>query len=450
MRSKPTMIHLSAARAAQGMSLIEVMIALLIATVLIGGMLQIFVATKASYQMQQGVARVQENGRFAMQLIERSVRMAGYMGCGNDRTRIGAYADLDSAGLTSGVNDGQGFFNHLSTTNGTVPATTPYPFHFERPIEAYEFNQALVANAVAAVDPTAAHWTPALPAAITGVVKGSDVIVVRYFSELSTPILYYNSDLTIASAIRVDPASPLIAASGAVTNGLFAVANCRTADLFNATAYATGALVGAQGTINQWQYDATTAAGKTWFGLSSYGQSGATGVFDAELYSAKYAAFYVGIGTNGSPVLMRQELKSAFTDPTDALGAPEEVAEGIENIRIAFGIDDGTVKTDAVTTYKTVTQLLTGLTDSAVVTNPPNIAINAQLRKVLTVRISLLVRSTELSDALTRNHTYTLLNAASPASSTISRTITPPNDGSFRGVYETNIALRNRIILRQN
>lgn len=450
MKSKSKMVYVTPPKAARGMSLIELMIALVIATVLIGGMLQIFMATKASYQLQQGVARVQENGRFAMQLIERSVRMAGYMGCGNDRTRIGAYADLDSAGLTSGVNDGQGFFNHLSTTNGTVPATTPYPFHYERPIEAYEYNQALVAKAVPAVDNTANNWTPSLPSSITGVVKGSDVIVVRYFSELSTPILYYNSDLTVTSAIRVDPASPLIAASGAVTNGLFAIANCRTGDLFNATAYATGVLAGAQGTINQWQYDPTAAPTKTWFGFSSYGQSGTTGVFDAELYSAKYAAFYVGIGSNGTPVLMRQELKSAFTDPTDALGTPEEVAEGVENMRVAFGIDDGAVKTDTVTTYKTVTQLLTGLTDSTVVTNPPNIAINAQLRKVLSVRVSLLIRSPELSDALTRDHTYTLLNAASPASSTITRTVTPPNDGSFRGVYETNIALRNRIILRQN
>jgi type IV pilus assembly protein PilW len=450
MRSKSAMIQLSVQRTSRGMSLIEIMIALLIATVLIGGMLQIFVATKASYQMQQGVARVQENGRFAMQLIERSVRMAGYMGCGNDRTRIGAYADLDTSGATSGVNDGQGFFNHLSTTNGSVPATTPYPFHYERPIEAYEYNQVLVAKATAVVDNTASHWTPTLPASITGVVKGSDVLVVRYFSDVSTPILYYNSDSTVPAAIRVDPASPLIAASGAVTGGLFAIANCRTADLFNATGYAAGVLAGAQGTINTWQYDPTNAANKTWFGLSSYGQSGATGVFDAELYNAKYAAFYVGIGTNGSPVLMRQELKSVIADPTDAIGAPEELAEGIENMRVAFGIDNGAVKVDAVTAYKTVTQLLNGLTDSAVVTDPPNIAINAQLRKVLTVRISLLVRSPELSDALTRNHTYTLLNAAAPASSTISRTITPPDDGSFRGVYETNIALRNRIILRQN
>lgn len=448
MNSRAFKAPMSNPRLARGMSLIELMVALFIATVLIGGILKIFIATKASYQLQQGVARVQENGRFAMQLIERTVRMAGYMGCGNDRTRIGSYADLDTTGATSGVNDSQGFFNHLSSTNGANPATLPFPFRYERPIEGFEYNKALVANANAAIDSTATDWTPALPASIAGKsIAGSDVLVVRYFSEVSTPIFYYNSDLTVPAAITVEATSPLMTASAPVTGGLFAIANCRTADVFYATTYAAGVIGAAQGAKNPWQYDPTGSPNKTWFGLSSYGQSGTTKVFDAELYNAKYAALFVGLGANGAPVLMRQEMKSSFPAITEAaaVGPTEELAEGIENMRIAFGIDNAAVKTDAVTAYMTVTQLLGSLVDPT-----DTIAINAQLRKILTVRIALLVRSPELSDSLTRNRSYTLINASAPASSTISRTIAPPNDGSFRGVYETNIALRNRIILRQN
>lgn len=64
-----------------GMTLVELMIALLIGAFLLGGVLQIFINSKQTYRMQEGLSRLQENGRFAMEFLSSDIRMAGYWGC---------------------------------------------------------------------------------------------------------------------------------------------------------------------------------------------------------------------------------------------------------------------------------------------------------------------------------------------------------------------------------
>ena len=64
-----------------GISLIEIMIALLIGAFLLGGVLQIFIGSKQTYRMQENLSRLQENGRLAMDFLVNDIRMAGYQGC---------------------------------------------------------------------------------------------------------------------------------------------------------------------------------------------------------------------------------------------------------------------------------------------------------------------------------------------------------------------------------
>ncbi len=63
-----------------GMTLIEILIALLIGAFLLGGVLQIFVSSKQTNRMQENLSRLQENGRFAMNFLTKDIRMAGYWG----------------------------------------------------------------------------------------------------------------------------------------------------------------------------------------------------------------------------------------------------------------------------------------------------------------------------------------------------------------------------------
>ena len=64
-----------------GMSLVELMVALLISTILTLGVLQLFDSTSASDRTNTAIARVQENGRVALEIIGGDARRTGYQGC---------------------------------------------------------------------------------------------------------------------------------------------------------------------------------------------------------------------------------------------------------------------------------------------------------------------------------------------------------------------------------
>ncbi|MDD5272015.1 MAG: PilW family protein [Methylovulum sp.] len=64
-----------------GMSLIELMVAMLIGLFLLGGILQIFTSSRQAYRIQDNLAHLQEDGRFALDFIANDVRMADFWEC---------------------------------------------------------------------------------------------------------------------------------------------------------------------------------------------------------------------------------------------------------------------------------------------------------------------------------------------------------------------------------
>lgn len=67
----------------KGLSLVEMLVAMAVGLVLLGGIYQVFFSTTTTAQVQENNSRIQENGRFAIEIIKKDARMAGYMGCGN-------------------------------------------------------------------------------------------------------------------------------------------------------------------------------------------------------------------------------------------------------------------------------------------------------------------------------------------------------------------------------
>ncbi len=61
-----------------GFSMVELMVALTISLFLLIAITQIFLGNRKSHQMHEGISRIQENSRFAMDIIGRQVRMAGH------------------------------------------------------------------------------------------------------------------------------------------------------------------------------------------------------------------------------------------------------------------------------------------------------------------------------------------------------------------------------------
>jgi len=73
-------------RSQQGITLIELMIALVIGLLATGAMLKVYIDSSQLYRFNESLARIQENGRFATEFIRREARMAGFWGCNQGAT----------------------------------------------------------------------------------------------------------------------------------------------------------------------------------------------------------------------------------------------------------------------------------------------------------------------------------------------------------------------------
>lgn len=64
----------------RGMTLIEMMVAMAISSVLILGSIQMYAQSRSNYRTVESVARMQENLRFSIDILDDDVRLAGYWG----------------------------------------------------------------------------------------------------------------------------------------------------------------------------------------------------------------------------------------------------------------------------------------------------------------------------------------------------------------------------------
>src|SRR6185312_2260102 len=64
-----------------GFSLTELLISMVLGAFLLAGLYTVYLGNKKTYETEENLARMQENGRLALQFLNRDVRMAGYMGC---------------------------------------------------------------------------------------------------------------------------------------------------------------------------------------------------------------------------------------------------------------------------------------------------------------------------------------------------------------------------------
>jgi type IV pilus assembly protein PilW len=65
-------------RRSGGLTLIELMVALVLSLMVAQAIIYLYLSNTAAATFQRGAARVGENGRFAVDMISRSIRMAGY------------------------------------------------------------------------------------------------------------------------------------------------------------------------------------------------------------------------------------------------------------------------------------------------------------------------------------------------------------------------------------
>lgn len=90
--------------------MVELMVAITISLLLLAGVIQIFLASRQTYTLQDGMSRLQENARYALERISQDISRTAYLGC------------ADSAELQE---MGGPLFNSLSNTAGVYDFSTP-------------------------------------------------------------------------------------------------------------------------------------------------------------------------------------------------------------------------------------------------------------------------------------------------------------------------------------
>jgi type IV pilus assembly protein PilW len=93
----------SAPGQAAGLTLVELLVAMTIGLVLMIGAVQVYVDSSKSFAVNETTARLQENARYAMSVIEPDIRMAGYWGLTDVSDGIGGKALPTDAQLALGA-----------------------------------------------------------------------------------------------------------------------------------------------------------------------------------------------------------------------------------------------------------------------------------------------------------------------------------------------------------
>ncbi len=284
-----------------GFSMVELMVAIVLALILTGAVISVFVGSRTAYQATAGVGEMSESGRFALNLIGESVRSAGNLACNSAMTATSQTVVPGAPVVTN--NYGQGIAGFEA--NNTAPAA------------------ALALPAVPAAG-AANNWTPNLDAAFTAAaatapaplgqpVQGSDVLVVRSSVPRVAPA-YTTADVAPAATnLIVTPVPAAIA-------GYAAVSDCTKSVIF--------------------QVPAVVAAGATAVGVNAGLPVGfSAGALVAPLTTTVY---YIGTGSDGDSSLWRIEQINGT-----GFAVPEELVPDVENMQVLYGIDPTGTQTAA-------------------------------------------------------------------------------------------------------
>ena len=113
---------------ATGFSLVELMIAMLLGLLIIGGVISVFLSNRVAYRQNENLARMQENARYAFEIVGRDIRESGGILCGANLTPANTLTN-PSANWWSSWNDGTNNINGMRGFEGKqVNAAFPKAF----------------------------------------------------------------------------------------------------------------------------------------------------------------------------------------------------------------------------------------------------------------------------------------------------------------------------------
>ena len=389
----------------RGVTLVELMIAMVISTIVLLGVATVYSSTKRSYKVQEEMARLQENARYAFNAMASDIRGAGFVGC---NPKINSLLDDTDTNFDPALYDFQaGVDGWEFTATGTAPG------------DAYTITS--LTNTGAAANWEGADWDnngtgDDLANVLTGrVLVGNDVLVTK----TSDPASYDNpATCADGSVLRLRGANPPNATSmtfNCATNvdqgQIVFFGNCDRADVFQNGAQSRSANLNRNSGVAGNRPGNLNPASVNW---SQYCEN-------CQVYQGRGIVYFIGNGAGNEPALFRYDYSKGA-----AKGIFDELVEGVENMQILYGEDLNTGDDDVQPTqYVTADNI----------TNPDN---------VVSVRISLLVRTpAELNRPQVPN-TYRLLGV----DNNTGVDITTMSDRRIRKVFTTTVYMRNKGVVR--
>ena len=266
-----------------GLTLVELMVATTLSLVLLAGVLLVFTANKATYQMQNGLGTLQENGRYAMRQIAADLQLAGFGGCLSPHLdpRVVILANsppLYLANFTTGE-----FFDGRNDETAT-----------------HTYGGRAMYNG------------PDYDADGTDGDNGTDSIEIR--GPLRSDVRFVTGEILTTSTVDV-----IGTGSGFATDEYLMIADCAGADIFRATSVAE-------------------SGGETQIGhaATSNSQAGLSRRYGADSVVMEFATHTYFIGDTGRTNSYNQPITALYRfDGTNS----QELVDGVEDLQIQFALD---------------------------------------------------------------------------------------------------------------
>lgn len=261
-----------------GFTLVEIMVSMTIGLVLLSGIVSIFSASKRSARVNSAMATLQENARFALNQMERDIRMAGFRGCLSS-----VQSPYTVTPVLNAIDDPDAYANNFDTA-----------------VEGYYA--------------TGTDWEPELDPAIAAFVPApspaNDVLTVRIPVGESYPV----TQVMANDSATVSVAAPAVTPADLRPPAAVLISDCYAAATFRVTAATDGVL----------EHDDTANA------TTNLGRAFGT---DAIVSRVQTVTYYVAASTN-APTNTETSLWRVQGN-----SKPEELVEGVERLRIYYGED---------------------------------------------------------------------------------------------------------------
>jgi type IV pilus assembly protein PilW len=445
----PAMIRvrlpIPARRRMAGLSLIEMMIALVMALIVAAGIITVFQSTSSSNRVQAQLASLQEAGRFAIQSLRNDLANANSNYCSNtggNASATGSGIFLDS--LRSPLMYAKANLTDTGVAGHFADITTPLP----DPTQAYSLPSAIFmrgydcgtnSGSCTPVDPSASTDIPILGTDVGDRVPGTSVLTIRYLKPGSGwEIAPGGSSIDVGASPITITLNPLPGEDPATDfTGSFAMlADCNSAKVYSVTPGTTVTLTGDN-------YTQPTNFGN--------GKPPAPRVFDFsnDFQTITYYVKVVNAGNGHTTGALVRRVNGR-----DDVAGAGELVRGVERLNFSYGIIDANGNTQ----FLSANEVDTGTTtDGTTIPCPPGVSIDGGMgnagclwRAVKTIQVNVLMDGQTPLYTLTpaeMNYIYSPDGDNVPAPPA-SHDIKPVDDQGFpkellRREFTTVVALRN-------